>query len=103
MLMCIALVDAVEAHLTARDALMDTPTHRLEPSDPRFAAVADTLAAMRIATEMAKSHTPAANQFAADFLAHIERSDTDDLDFGRGLVFAGLIERARSVVAGGPQ
>ena len=37
--------------------------------------------------------------FAVAFLAMIDRSDPDDLDFGRGLAASGLIEQARAFVA----
>jgi len=36
--------------------------------------------------------------FAKAFTAHIDRSDTDDIDFGHGLANSGLIERARDLV-----
>lgn len=36
---------------------------------------------------------------AADLLAHVDRSDLDDLDFGRGLAQSGLIERTRALLA----
>lgn len=37
--------------------------------------------------------------FAQAFLARIDISDLDDLDFGRGLAQSGLIERARAFIA----
>lgn len=37
--------------------------------------------------------------FADAFLAYIDGSDLDDLDFGRGLANSGLIEQARAFVA----
>jgi len=42
---------------------------------------------------------PDGHAFAAAFIAFIERSDTDDLDFGRGLATSGLIEQARAYLA----
>lgn len=101
--MCIALIDAVEAHIAARQALVDTPVSRLSADDARFAAVTETLGAMVRAVALAKAReVSSAYEFAADFVAHIERSDTDDLDFGRGLVSVGLIEKARAVLSGAP-
>lgn len=38
-------------------------------------------------------------RFAEEFIAYIDHSDLDDLDFGRGLKESGLIEKARAFAA----
>ncbi len=50
------LLAAAKAHIAARDALAGTPTHRLNSDDARFAAVTDTLDALKAAIAKAEGH-----------------------------------------------
>jgi hypothetical protein len=68
-------------------------------SQPRQPIRAGRPDAERIANAHLIAAAPDGFDFADAFLAYIDRSDLDDLDFGRGLAGSGLIEQAKALRA----
>lgn len=74
------LLEAARAHIAARDALEDVPAYRLTPDDPRFAAVTDTLEALRSAVTTAAAACGVMEAASPPSGGCIERTDFNEHD-----------------------